>query len=69
MENKKGNKQMKIYKGWKVEYSNKQYIVIGTQSLRQSSYVILKDTDGNKSSMERNTFLDLYSQNLVRISN
>jgi hypothetical protein len=60
---------MKIYKGWKVEYSNKQYIVIGTQSLRQSSYVILKDTDGNKSSMERNTFLDLYSQNLVRISN
>ncbi len=60
---------MKIYKGWKVEYSNKKYIVLGTQTLRQSSYVILKDTNGNKSSMERETFLDLYTNKQLSITN
>lgn len=59
---------MKIYKGWKVVLDCKQYEILGTQSLRQNSYVILKDLQGNKSSMNRDEFLSLYTNKQLIIT-
>ena len=54
---------MKIYNGWVIKYSNNEYKVVGKQTIRKSTAIILKNLcDGKLEGMNREVFVKMFNE-------